>query len=191
MGARRGGSRKAGPPSPTAEDSAVFRQAVGDAQPLPASGRVAHPPPRRKPIPYQTLQDEKAVLTDALSDPLDDYDPETGEELLFLRPGLSRQVLRRLRRGHWVIQAELDLHGLTSDQARQMLAAFLNECQHKGLRCARIIHGKGLGSKNREPVLKNKVRHWLMQRQEVLAFCQARPADGGGGAAVVLLKSGK
>ncbi len=189
MGARRGGPRKAGPPSPTAEDRAIFRDAVGDARPLPANDKIAHPPQRRKPIPYQTLKDEREALADSLSDPLDDYDPETGEELLFLRPGLSRQVLRRLRRGHWVIQWELDLHGMTSDQARLSLVAFLNECQRRGMRCVRIIHGKGLGSRNREPVLKNKVRHWLMQREEILAFCQARPADGGGGAAVVLLKS--
>jgi DNA-nicking Smr family endonuclease len=191
LGARRGGSGKAGPPSPTAEDKAIFRDAVADARPLPANDKIAHPPQRRKPIPYQTLQDEREVLADSLSDPLDDYDPETGEELLFLRPGLSRQVLRRLRRGHWVIQGELDLHGMTSDQARLSLVAFLNGCKLRGLRCVRIIHGKGLGSRNREPVLKNKVRHWLMQREEILAFCQARPADGGGGAAVVLLKSVK
>ena len=104
---------------------------------------------------------------------------------------MPRLTLRKLRRGHWVVQAQLDLHGMTSDEARMNLVAFLNACKKNGHRCIRIIHGKGLGSKNREPVLKIKVRNWLMQRDEILAFTQARQVDGGGGAVVVLLKSGK
>jgi DNA-nicking Smr family endonuclease len=92
------------------------------------------------------------------------------------------------RRGHWAIQDAIDLHGLTSPEARTLLAEFLASCVRRGLRCVRIIHGKGLRSKNREPVLKRKVAHWLMQRDEVLAYCQARRTEGGGGAVVVLLK---
>jgi DNA-nicking Smr family endonuclease len=88
-----------------------------------------------------------------------------------------------------VLQAELDLHGMISVEARQAVAAFLAECCKRGKRCVRIIHGKGLGSKNKEPVLRTKVKHWLMQKDEVLAFCQARTMDGGSGAVVVLLKS--
>jgi len=124
---------------------------------------------------------------------LSDHDPwsdgfETGDELCFLRPGLPQNVLKKLRRGHWVIQDELDLHGLTRVEARMAVGAFLSDALHAGHRCVRIIHGKGLGSVQREPVLKQKVRIWLMQREEILAFCQARPVDGGSGAVIVLLK---
>ncbi|MGH8642139.1 MAG: Smr/MutS family protein, partial [Burkholderiales bacterium] len=111
-----------------------------------------------------------------------------GEELCYLRNGVGEQTLRRLRRGHWVIQDELDLHGLTVEQVRPLLGEFLNQCARRGLRCVRIIHGKGLRSRNREPVLKRRVAVWLIQREDILAFCQARNADGGSGAVVVLLQ---
>ena len=97
--------------------------------------------------------------------------------------------MRKLRRGHWVIQNELDLHGMRSDEARAALAEFLRNADKRGLRCVRVIHGKGLGSVNKEPVLKGKVRNWLAQKAEVIAFCQARAADGGSGALLVLLKA--
>ena len=107
----------------------------------------------------------------------------------FARDGIGADTLRKLRRGHWVIQAQLDLHGLRRDEAREALAEFLRQAIRRGLRCVRVIHGKGLGSVNKEPVLKGRVRNWLAQKQEVLAFCQARAADGGSGALVVLLKA--
>lgn len=188
MAKKKGGSHEL-PPVPQ-EDVALFREAVGDALPLRPSGRKPPLFKRLKPIPFQTLRDEEQVLEDSLSDHIPWSEAiETGEELSFLRNGLARQTLRRLRSGHWVIEAQLDLHGYTSDEARVTLVEFLNQCKKRGLRCVRIIHGKGLRSKNKEPVLKIKVRNWLMQREEVLAFCQARPVDGGGGAALVLLKS--
>lgn len=109
--------------------------------------------------------------------------------LSFARNGIGPDVIRKLRRGHWVIQAQLDLHGLRSDEARAALADFLRDAGKRGLRCVRVIHGKGLGSINKEPVLKNKVRNWLVQKDEVIAFCQAKAADGGAGALVVLLKA--
>ncbi|MDP2111672.1 MAG: Smr/MutS family protein [Thiobacillus sp.] len=173
------------------EDGAMlFRRAVADVVPLPPSDRVAHTRPRPKPIARQRLRDEQQVLVDALSDPWDwEAALSTGEELVFSRPGVPTAALRKLRRGGWVIQGELDLHGHTGDEARIALAAFLNRCMLEDRRCVRIIHGKGHGSKNRLPVLKNKVRHWLTQREDVLAFCQARTVDGGAGAAIVLLKS--
>lgn len=177
------------PAQPAADDSAPFEQLLPDVTPLPDHGRVVHPRPKRKPIPVQRLRDERAALADSLSDHITwDIGTETGEELVYLRNGLSRQTLRKLRRGHWVIQDELDLHGLTSVEARALLVEFLNACARSGARCVRIVHGKGLRSKNREPVLKTKVANWLIQRDEVLAFCQARQADGGSGAVVVLLK---
>jgi DNA-nicking Smr family endonuclease len=175
-------------PHPAIDEADLFRQAVADARQLPEADRVPPVRPRVKPIPRQTRMDEEQVLVDLLSDHIPWSEAETGEELNFLRPGLTQQVLRRLRRGHWVIEDELDLHGLTRDEARTRLAAFLNECKKRRIRCVRIIHGKGLGSKNKEPVLKQKVRNWLMQRDEVLAFAQARPTDGGGGAVIVMLK---
>ena len=166
----------------------LFRKAVADVTPLPPSDRVEPPPPTVPAWPAQRLADEQDVLEQSLSD----YEPEdleTGEGLLFSRPGVTAAALRKLRRGHWVIQAQLDLHGLTRDAARTELAAFLLRCRQAGFRCVRIIHGKGLRSPNKEPVLKGKVRSWLIQRDEVLAFCQAPNVEGGGGAALVLLKS--
>src|SRR5512139_1577098 len=174
-----------------ADDGAVlFRRAVAAAVPLPPSNRVERTRPRPKPIARQRLRDEQQVLIDALADPWDwEAAVSTGEELFFSRPGVPTAAIRKLRRGGWVIKGELDLHGHTGDEARLALAAFLNRCMIEDRRCVRIIHGKGMGSKNRLPVLKNKVRHWLMQREDVLAFCQARTVDGGAGAVIVLLKS--
>lgn len=172
------------------DDLALFQAAVRDAQPIAAHGRVEPDPIPTPPIPKSLLRDEQQTLADSMSDYIGwDDGQETGEELVFMRPGLRRDTLRKLRRGHWILQGELDLHGMISVEARQAVAAFLSMCNKRGLRCVRIIHGKGLGSRNREPVLRTKVKHWLMQKDEVLAFCQARAVDGGSGAVVVLLKS--
>lgn len=171
-------------------DREFFLSALSDVEPITPHGRFLHSPPRLPPIPLSKLRDEREVIHESLHDPIRwDEEAENGDEVSFVRPGLSRQTLRRLRRGEWVSQAELDLHGLTKIEAKLELADFLYECKRRGTRCVRIIHGKGLRSKNREPVLKHHVRHWLSQRDEVLAFVQARPIDGGGGAVMVLLKS--
>lgn len=181
--------RDAGNPGGCPEEEArLFRQAVADVQPLSPHGRYLHDTPPPPPIPLSRLRDERAVILESLTDPIRwDEAAETGEELSYVRPGLSRQILRRLR-SQWVAQAELDLHGLNRLEAKHELADFLHECRRRGLRCVRIVHGKGLGSKNREPVLKLHVRHWLTQRDEVLAYVQARPAEGGSGAVMVLLR---
>lgn len=182
--------RKIVPPDLSNDELALFHAAVGDARPIPHHGRLETPPPRIHPIPRQRIRDEQQALTDSLSDHISWEDAmETGEELVFLRTGLRRDTLKKLRRGHWVLQAELDLHGMVSAEARQAVSAFLADCGKRGVRCVRIIHGKGLRSRNREPVLRTKVKNWLMQKDEVLAFCQARAVDGGSGAVVVLLKS--
>ena len=110
---------------------------------------------------------------------------ETGEELSYLRDGMSRETLRKLRRGHWSVQDGIDLHGLTREQSSAILVEFLEHCLARGQRCVRIVHGKGLG------ILKAKLKKWLPQREEVLAFCQAPANDGGSGAVLVLLKSRK
>jgi DNA-nicking Smr family endonuclease len=170
--------------------SALFRAAVADATPL-AADRVHHEPPLPPPIPRQRQCDERAALRESITAPvLLDLHLEGGDEAAWLRPGMPPNVLRDLRRGRWVVQAHLDLHGMTRDEARHHVTVFLRECLVREQRCVRIVHGKGLGSPRREPVLKKLVLGWLGQRREVLAFCQARPAEGGAGAVTILLRAG-
>jgi DNA-nicking Smr family endonuclease len=177
-------------PPLTDADRSLFQEAVRDAKPLAHNGKVLRKKEAPPPYPVQSHLDEQEALRESLAAEWTAQDwLDTGDEPNFLRAGLSRQVLRKLRSGTWVIQSQLDLHGLDRHQAREALAGFLASCVKRGLRCVRVIHGKGLGSKNREPVLKTKVKHWLTQREEVLAYCQARPVDGGSGALVVLLKA--
>ena len=174
-----------------AAEADVFRRSIGDVEPLKVPPRFTLtrvPPP---PLPLQTRLDEEAVLHEALSD---EYDPEslldTDESLYYCRPGVRQEVVRKLRRGAWIVQAQLDLHGMRREEAREALSEFVREAVKRGLRCLRVIHGKGLGSVGKEPVLKGKVRAWLVQKEEVIAFCQARPHDGGAGAVLVLLQPG-
>jgi len=167
-----------------------FRKALAGVQPLRRAKRAEPMTPAPAPLPEQRRRDERAALAESLEGPLTVEEAlESGEELLYLREGLPRQALRRLRRGHWVVQAELDLHGQTRLEAAESVAAFLRAAAAAGRRCVRIVHGKGLGSHNREPVLKAKLRKWLPPRDEVLAFCQAPAAQGGSGALLVLLKA--
>ena len=174
------------PPEPPEN---IFLAAVKNARPL----NIDVPFTEKnypKPIAKQFMRDEKQALKDSLSD---DFYPahelESGEELLYLREGQTPNILSKLRRGFWVVQAQIDLHGLISDEAREYVAEFLSSCKKKNIRCIRIVHGKGLGSRNREPVLKHKLRNWLMQKDEVIAYAQAKPEDGGSGAVIVLLKA--
>ncbi|MFZ6774313.1 Smr/MutS family protein [Undibacterium sp. SXout7W] len=168
----------------------IFRSSIGGVEPIKASAKHLSMPQRPAPLPFQHIADEQAALQESLSDEFDaDSLLETDENLSYTRPGVGSDVVRKLRKGHWVIQAQLDLHGLRRDQARDSLGEFLRKCGRNGTRCVRIIHGKGLGSVNKEPVLKHKVRNWLIQKDEVLAFSQATAADGGSGALIVLLKS--
>ncbi|MFN7666282.1 MAG: Smr/MutS family protein, partial [Inhella sp.] len=167
----------------------LFARSVGPVTPLPDPGLAPATRQRPTPEPRSLARDEQAVLVEAWSDDFDvDSLLETDSELSFKRPSLPPQVLSKLRRGHWSIQAELDLHGLRSDEARQALAEFLHACERHGKRCVRVIHGKGHGSPGKEGVLRVKARRWLVQRDEVLAFVQATPAQGGAGALVVLLQ---
>ena len=169
-------------------DRSLFRQAVADAKPLPHHGKVLRKKDAPPPYPVQSHLDEHAALRESLAAGWTAEDwLDSGDEPNFVRAGVSRQALRKLRSGAWVIQDQLDLHGHDRHEAREALAGFLASCRRRGVRCVRVIHGKGLGSKNREPVLKAKVKHWLAQREEVLAYCQARPVDGGSGALLVLL----
>jgi DNA-nicking Smr family endonuclease len=177
------------PAPPPPSDEELFRAAMRDVIPL-QHDRVYFAPPLPRPQPRQRELDEEAALYESLYDlsPLD-LCLEGGDEPAFLRPGLPRALLRDLRRGRWVVQAQLDLHGATREQARELLAMFLAGCLKRGVRYVRVIHGKGLGSPGREPVLKGLVLGWLAQRGEVLAFCQARASEGGAGALMVLLQA--
>ena len=173
-----------------ADEETLLRDALKGVAPLRNPGKASLQRPLPAPIPVQKLRDDGQVLEDSLSDQIPiEFGIETGEELVFLRNGLANLVLKKLRRGFWATQDHLDLHGLRTEEARTLLVNFLNDALKQGLRCVRIVHGKGLRSRNAEPVLKRKVGNWLSQRDEVLAFVQARAEDGGGGAVMVLLKA--
>lgn len=167
----------------------AFARAVGPVRPLSAHGRVHGHAPRPAPQPRQREADERAALREALSDEVDvESLLLTDDGLSFRRPGIALDVLTRLRRGQWAIQAQIDLHGLRRDEAREQLGDFVRQALQRGQRCVRVVHGKGLGSPGREPVLKAKVQRWLAQRIEVIAFTQATAAEGGAGALIVLLE---
>jgi DNA-nicking Smr family endonuclease len=175
-------------PNEAQQDFRRAMDALGVA-PLAPPARAHLPPAPLPPRATSRARDDAAVLAESVSDEIDvETLLETDETLSFRRPGVGPDVVRHLRRGRWVIQAEIDLHGHRVDEARAALGAFLREAGKRGQRCVRIVHGKGLGSKGGQPVLKNKVRSWLVQRDEVIAFCQARPAQGGAGALIVLLR---
>jgi DNA-nicking Smr family endonuclease len=166
----------------------LFSRAIGATQPLKRVAAVPLSPEPPAPIPVQHQLDEQRVLRESLSD---EFDVSTlldvDDAMSFRRPGIGTDVTRKLRAGEWTIQREVDLHGLRSDEAREALGAFIRTAFKQGLRCVRVVHGKGLGSPGKQPVLKTKTQRWLIQKSEVLAFVQAKPAEGGAGALVVLL----
>ena len=171
----------------------LFVRAAGEVTPLrqhtTRHQRVHFTPEQPAPLAVQQLLDDQRVLHEAFSD---EFDAATlldiDDALSFRRPGVGLDVTQKLRKGGWSIQGEIDLHGLRRDEAREALAAFLRDALKRGWRCVRVVHGKGLGSPGKTPVLKGKVQSWLMQKDEVLAFVQARADEGGAGAVVVLLR---
>ena len=166
------------------DDSRLFRETFKDVRPLEEGRRE---PYRRRlpPRPLNLKVGDEEQETDLYSE----QEIETGEFLEFARPGVQQRLMHDLRRGYLEIGAELDLHGLTVRYAREDLNRFLAACHERGVRVARIIHGKGYGSEARQPVLKQKLNLWLRQRDDVLAFCSAPRHDGGTGAAYVLLRN--
>ena len=166
----------------------LFTRAVGKVAPIANQERVWSPPQRPSTRPLQQDLDNEAVMHESMSD---DFDISTlldaDDQLSFRRPGIGTDVTRKLRKGEWSIQGQIDLHGLRSDEARNAMGQFIRDAKRMGWRCVRVVHGKGLGSPGKEPVLKSKVQRWLVQKNEVLAFVQAKPSDGGGGALLVLL----
>ena len=170
-------------------DQDLFRKAAGAVQPLQQPAKAVLKKAQPQPIPVQRERDEQAALQEALSDGFDASSLlDTDEHLSYRCAGIGPDVPRKLRQGHWAIQRQLDLHGLRTDDAREALGRFIREARQQGIRCVRVVHGKGLGSPGKTPVLKGRVQSWLAQKKEVLAFVQARPADGGAGALVVLLQ---
>jgi len=177
---------------PTPDEDALFRaeMATDGVIPIKVADRANLAKPKPKPIATQHNRDEANVPLELLNDTSGwDTDIDTGDLISFIRLGLPGDILRKLKRGHWSVQATLDLHGHTTAAARTALAEFLAFARHGGARCVRIVHGKGYRSENGVPLIRNKVRLSLSQREEILAFCDAPPADGGSGAVVVLLRS--
>jgi DNA-nicking Smr family endonuclease len=179
--------------APHAEDDIDLANAFADVQKLPASTRATHARPRPAPIPRQRLADNAEVLVASKygAEPAPEsweigQEHEAGQT--YLRRGLGSDILGKLRRGHWSVQGEIDLHGHTTDEAHDALADFLDDARQRGYRCVRVIHGKGLTSPNKEPVLKGKVRKWLSHWDDVLAYCEAPAHAGGGGAVLILLR---
>jgi len=164
------------------QDADLFRQALEGVTPLA-------PPDRITPTAKPRRAAVSVPLPPPVADTLSDHGAGDIAITEFLRPGLNRMTLRKLRRGEWPPQDEIDLHGLNSDAARQLLVEFLHAATQRGLRCVNVIHGKGWRSEGRDGILKVHTRHWLTQHPQVLAFCEAPPGAGGGGAVWVLLKS--
>jgi DNA-nicking Smr family endonuclease len=165
-----------------------FSHAVGPVTALPAGNRAHVATPLPAPEPRQRDLDEQAALRATWSDEVDvESLLLTDDGLSYRRAGVGSDVVTRLRRGEWAIQAQIDLHGLRREEARDQLAAFVRDATRRGQRCLRVVHGKGLGSPGREPVLKGKVQRWLAQSADVIAFAQASGPQGGAGALIVLL----
>ena len=177
---------KDGDKAPLDDDSGLFRREMADAKPLPADARV--PLPRRAIARARfARQDERDVLRESLDADADTSNLQSGDSLYFCRQHVGRRTMRKLARGNYSVQNEIDLHGMTADEARIRLQDFIQDSSLRGFTCVRVVHGKGLGSGDRGPVLKRNVDHWLRRWPEVLAFVSTRQVDGGTGAVYVLL----
>ncbi len=169
------------------DEDAIFRRSVSGAKPLETEERVGPPQRRPKPKARFARADEARALEESLNADIDETERAIGEALRFHRPTIGRRTMRKLARGSYAVQAEIDLHGMTLAEAQLRLARFIEDCVLDGKRCVRVVHGKGLGSGQHGPVLKPSVDRWLRRWQNVLAFVSARQVDGGTGALYVLL----
>ena len=171
------------------DEEDIFRDAVKGVKPLKIkSPKFQKTIKKPKPITKKFIEDEKKALLDSLSDDFISTENESGEELRYLKKGHSPDILNKLKKGYWVTQKSIDLHGLISEEAKSYIVNFISDCKKNKVRCIKIIHGKGLRSHNKEPILRNKVKNWLIQKEEVIAYVEAPRHDGGSGAVLVLLK---
>ncbi len=170
------------------DDHGLFRRMVGDAKPLRHEKKVPEHRPRVRAQARFRRRDEQAALSESLEADIEESEAGAGETLYFRRPSVGRRSMRKLARGNFSVQDEIDLHGLTVAEAKDALQAFLRDCEARRYTCVRVVHGKGLGSGHRGPVLNGKVNKWLKQWTQVLAFVSARQVDGGSGAVYVLLR---
>ena len=169
------------------EDAELFRRTMGDVRPVLQDRRA--PAFRKKPAARARFRrrDESSVLQESLDADVDEIETGAGEALRFCRPSIGRRTMRKLARGSFAVQGEIDLHGMTVPEAKAQLRDFISASVRRGHTCVRVVHGKGLGSGDRGPVLKGKVNNWLRRWDEVLAFVSTRQVHGGTGAIYVLL----
>lgn len=179
-----------------AVEANLFQASIGGVKRMPEQNRFVPSMPKSNALPAAPArprtqaEDDAEVLRESLSDLFEvDHYLEEDPALNYAAPGIGNDVVKKMRKGHWPVQDELDLHGLRRDAARDAIGDFLRKSALRNHRCVRVIHGKGFGSKSQEPVLKSMVHSWLVQKDDVIAFCQARPSEGGDGALVVLLRS--
>ena len=170
------------------DDAAMFRRLMGDARPLEQDVRAPDYKPKPSPRARFRRRDERSVLRESLEADIDEIETGAGEALRFHRPSVGRRTMRKLARGNFSVQGEIDLHGMTVPEARAALREFINDSLLSRHTCVRVVHGKGRGSGERGPVLKGKVNNWLRRWEEVLAFVSTRQVHGGTGAVYVLLR---
>lgn len=172
------------------DDSGLFRRLMGDARPIEQDKRAPDHKPKPKPKARFRREDERTVLQESLQADIDEIETGAGESLRFNRASVGKRTMRKLARGNYAVQGEIDLHGLTVPEAKDALREFIKESGYRGHTCVRVVHGKGLGSGQRGPILKTKVNNWLRRWNEVLAFVSTRQVHGGTGAVYVLLNRG-
>ena len=170
------------------EDAALFRKLMGDARPIEPDIRAPDYKPKPKPRARFRRDDEQSVLRESLEGEIDEIETGAGEALRFHRASVGRRTMRKLARGNFAVQGEIDLHGMIVPEAKAALREFVSESTYRGHTCVRVIHGKGTGSGDRGPVLKRKVNNWLRRWNEVLAFVSTRQVHGGTGAVYVLIR---
>lgn len=172
----------------TEDDADLFRRAMSDAKPLKTEQRADDPPSKPKPRARFARADERAALKESLHADIDELEHDNADFLRFHRPSVGKRTMRKLAKGNFSVQDEIDLHGMTQDEARHYLHDFITRCAASGRTCVRVVHGKGLGSGHGGPVLKRSVNRWLRRWDPVLAFVSTPRVDGGTGAVYVLLK---
>ncbi|MCK5829585.1 MAG: Smr/MutS family protein [Methylococcales bacterium] len=170
----------------SSEDSALFRQSIGKVKKLKSDTLIISSKSKPKPYPQQKPHQIKNNFESFFETEIEKLYQE--DSFSFLAPGLQKNILKKLRKGYFGLDASIDLHGLTSQEAKYQLSRFLHFSIEDGFRCVHIIHGKGYRSTDNHPVLKNDVNLWLRQHKEVQAFCSTPLKQGGTGAVFVLLK---